>query len=44
MSQAVPAMHQLQQRQRLQAVAQTVMTDLQLARAEAAEMYAVADP
>lgn len=37
MSQAVPAMHQLQQRQRLQAVAQTVMTDLQLARAEAVQ-------
>lgn len=37
MSQAAPAMHQLQQRQRLQAVAQTVMTDLQHARAEAVQ-------
>lgn len=34
---AIPALEQLKQRQRLQLVAQTVMTDLQQARSEAVE-------
>lgn len=37
LSQAIPAMDQMKQRQRLQLVAQTVMTDLQQARSEAVQ-------
>lgn len=37
LSQAVPSVAQLQQRQRLEAVAQTLMTDLQQARSEAVQ-------
>ncbi|MGS0758713.1 pilus assembly FimT family protein, partial [Roseateles sp. GG27B] len=36
-SQAVPAMEQLKQGQRLDLIAQTVMTDLQQARSEAVQ-------